>query len=137
MIFVVDSSVALSWIYLDELSPATLTISRMVSESGAWAPSIWRLEIANSLYFSVRRGRIDVAFRNQAIEDLSKLNISIDEETDEFAWTTTLDFSDRFRLTLYDACYLELASRRSLPLATLDKDLRKAAQALDIPLLGI
>ena len=45
--------------------------------------------------------------------------------------------ADRFRLTLYDACYLELAQRRALPLATLDKDLRKAAKTLDIPLLGV
>lgn len=42
-----------------------------------------------------------------------------------------------FRLTLYDACYLELAQRRGLPLATLDTDLREAAKTLDIPLLGV
>ena len=45
--------------------------------------------------------------------------------------------TDRFELTLYDSCYLELAQRRGLPLATLDKDLRKAAKALDIALLGV
>jgi predicted nucleic acid-binding protein len=30
-------------------------------------------------------------------------------------------------MTPYDAAYLELALRRHLPLATLDKDLRRAA----------
>jgi len=30
-------------------------------------------------------------------------------------------------LTVYDACYLELARREGLPLATLDKSLRAAA----------
>lgn len=137
MTFVVDSSVALAWTYLDELTPATRQLSRTVSETGAWVPSIWPLEIANSLYFSMRRRRIDLAFRDQALEDLLKLNVSVDTQTDRFAWTTTLSLSDRFDLTVYDACYLELAQRRALPLATLDKDLHKAAKALDIPLLGV
>jgi predicted nucleic acid-binding protein len=137
MALVIDSSLTLAWIYLDELTPTTLRLSQSVSKTGAWVPSIWRLEIANSLSFSVRRRRIDRAFRDQAVEDLSRLAISVDTATDEFAWTTTLALSDRFGLTMYDACYLELAQRRSLPLATLDKDLRKAAKAFDIPLLGV
>jgi predicted nucleic acid-binding protein len=53
-----------------------------------------------------------------------------------FAWSDTLELSDRFRLTLYDACYLELAQRRNLPLATLDGDLRAAGDALGIEMLG-
>jgi predicted nucleic acid-binding protein len=36
----------------------------------------------------------------------------------------------------YDAGYLELALRRHLPLASLDDDLRQAAIALGIPVLG-
>jgi predicted nucleic acid-binding protein len=43
--------------------------------------------------------------------------------------------SERFSLTLYDAAYPELAQRRGLPLATLDRDLRTAAPALNIELL--
>ena len=39
-------------------------------------------------------------------------------------------------LTVYDAAYLELAQRRSLPLATLDVPLRVAAGALGLSLLG-
>jgi predicted nucleic acid-binding protein len=137
MALVIDSSLTLAWIYLDELTPTTLQLSKSISETGAWVPSIWRLEIANSLYFSVRRRRIDRAFRDRAIEDLSRLAISVDAATGEFAWSTTLALSDRFGLTMYDACYLELAQRRGLPLATLDKDLRRAAKSLDVPLLGI
>jgi predicted nucleic acid-binding protein len=137
MALVIDSSLTLAWIYLDELTPTTLRLSQSISETGAWVPSIWRLEIANSLYFSVRRRRIDRAFRDRAVEDFSRLAISVDTATDEFAWTTTLALSDRFGLTMYDACYLELAQRRALPLATLDNDLRKAAKALDIQVLGI
>jgi predicted nucleic acid-binding protein len=45
--------------------------------------------------------------------------------------------ADRFRLTLYDAAYLELAQRTSLPLASLDAELGGAARALGVPLLGV
>ncbi|TMJ04946.1 MAG: type II toxin-antitoxin system VapC family toxin [Alphaproteobacteria bacterium] len=137
MALVIDSSLTLAWIYLDELTPATLELSESISETGAWVPSIWRLEVANSLHVNIRRRRIDRAFRDRAIEDLSRLTISVDAATDELAWTATLALSDQFGLTMYDACYLELAQRRALPLATLDKDLRKAAKALGILLLGV
>jgi predicted nucleic acid-binding protein len=39
-------------------------------------------------------------------------------------------------LTFYEAAYLELAKREALPLATLDRDLEKAATAEGVALLG-
>ena len=62
--------------------------------------------------------------------------ISVDSETDAHAWTTALRLSESFGLTLYDAAYVELTRRRSLPLATLDQEMRAAAHALAIRLLG-
>jgi predicted nucleic acid-binding protein len=44
--------------------------------------------------------------------------------------------ADQFQLTVYDAAYLELAQRRLLPLASLDIELRGAAQAAGVELLG-
>jgi predicted nucleic acid-binding protein len=41
----------------------------------------------------------------------------------------------RYRLTAYDAAYLELALRRGLALATFDTDLIAAAQDAAIPRL--
>lgn len=51
-------------------------------------------------------------------------------------WSRTLELADLHRLTMYDATYLELALRLSLQLATLDEDLRQAAQREGIPQLG-
>jgi len=45
--------------------------------------------------------------------------------------------ADKHSLTVYDATYLELALRRFLPLASLDQELRRAAQAENVSLLGI
>ena len=47
----------------------------------------------------------------------------------------TLRLAIRHELTHYDAAYLELALRRNLPLATLDKDLRRAARAENVKLV--
>ena len=85
---------------------------------------------------AIRRKRIDAIFDNDALVKLSAMPITVDTETDLHAWTTALCLSERFGLTLYDAAYLELAQRRDLPLATLDSDLRAAARALSVRLLG-
>jgi predicted nucleic acid-binding protein len=52
-------------------------------------------------------------------------------------WGATLRLAERHRLTLYDAVYLELALRRALPLATLETELRAAAKAEGVKLLGV
>lgn len=136
MTFVLDSSAALAWVYPDELTPSLAQLSERVSETGAWVPTLWRLEIGNNLHLAARRGRINREQRDKILEDLEGLNIVTDADTQTFAWTTTLRLAERYRLTLYDACYLELAQRLQLPLATLDQDLRRAAGALGLELLG-
>ena len=79
---------------------------------------------------------MSVAQRTAAIEALGQLPIEIDSETLTKIWTDTLALADKMRLTVYDACYLELAQRRRLPLATFDKELRAAAAKLGVPVLA-
>jgi len=107
-----------------------------VAEAGAVVPALWRLEVLNGLQVAVRRGRISIAYRNASLTDLSSLVIAIDPGTNHQAWSATLQLCDRFGLTPYDAAYLELAQRRRLPLATLDGELVRAAQAENVPLVG-
>ena len=136
MSLVLDSSATLAWLYRDEVSDSIRRIFDLISTDGAWVPSLWRLEVANGLQIGIRRRRIDASYRSAALADLSKYDITIDQETDSFAWTTTLQLADRCGLTLYDAAYLELALRRHLPLATLDQPLRAAATVVGVALLG-
>lgn len=136
MSLVLDSSVTLAWLFSDEVTPATQMVFDIVVAKRAWVPSLWRLEVANSLQTGVRRGRISAAFRDASLTDLALLSIVVDLETDTFAWSATLRLAERYQLTLYDAAYLELAQRLDVPLATLDLDLRAAATAIDVSLLG-
>jgi predicted nucleic acid-binding protein len=85
---------------------------------------------------AVRRQRIDAAFRDASIADLRSLAIAVDPETDQRACGTTLMLAERWQLTLYDAAYLELAQRLSLPLASLDQELCAAGGALGVALFG-
>jgi predicted nucleic acid-binding protein len=107
-----------------------------VSQEGAVVPSLWRIEVANALQIATRRGRIDAGYRDASIADLAIMDTVVDAEGDRHVWSTTLNLADRFRLTLYDAVYLELAQRLALPLASLDRQLREAGGALGLTLLG-
>ena len=137
MSLVLDSSATLAWIYSDATTNPIRRLFEAVGEEGAVVPALWRLEIANSLTVAIRRGRIEANFRRAALTDLALLDIAIDDQTDVHAWGETLRVADSFELTVYDAAYLELAQRRNLPLATLDGELRAAAKALGIRLLGM
>ena len=137
MSLVLDSSVTLAWVYAIETTDAISNVFAQIIESGAWVPALWRLEVANVLEMGVRKGRADATFRDAALADLALLPITVDRETDRQAWGATAKLAARHRLTLYGAAYLELARRRCLPLATLDHELRAAATAEDIILLGV
>ena len=136
MSLVVDSSATLAWVYGDETTDAICEVFARLTERGAWVPALWRLEVANVLEMGVRRGRHDAAFRDATLADLALFPISVDPETDRQAWGPTVRLAERHRLTLYDAAYLELAQRRGLPLATLNTELRNAASAEGVILLG-
>jgi predicted nucleic acid-binding protein len=134
---VLHSSVTLAWVYSAEATEEVAGVFARVVESGAWVPALWRMEVANVLEMGVRKGRSDATFRDEALADLALLPITVDPETDRQAWGATAKLAARHRLTLYDAEYLELARRRCLPLATLDSELRVAATAEDVSLLGL
>lgn len=137
MSLVLDSSITVARVFPDEWTPEILRIFDEDVIFGAWVPGIWRIEIANVLTLSVRRGRMTQVRRDEAFNDLEILPIVIDPQTGDRVWQETTALADRHRLTVYDATYLELALRKSLPLATLDRELRLAAQAEGITLLGL
>lgn len=137
MSLVIDSSVTLSWCFHDERTDAATSLLHRVGETGAVVPGLWRLEVVNGLQMAVRRERIDAAYRDATLADLRSLPIEVDPETDRMAWSGILQLADRFRLTSYDAAYLELAQRRALPLASLDKALQAAAREAGVTVIGL
>lgn len=137
MSLVLDGSVTLAWCIEDERTPALIRLLQRVAKHGAIVPAIWRLEVANGLRTAVKRGRIHVVERDGHLADFAGMNIITDSETDRYAWTTTQRLAERFDLTPYDASYLELAQRLSLPLATLDTALRGAAKRAAVDVVAL
>ncbi|MDE1149999.1 MAG: type II toxin-antitoxin system VapC family toxin [Azospirillaceae bacterium] len=137
MTIVLDSSATMVWVFPDEDTDVAVTLFEHVVREGAVVPSLWKLEVANTLLSAERRGRIDKEFREAAVTDLEAMPIMIDGETSAHAWRTTLDLAASHRLTVYDAAYLELALRNNMALATLDKELARAADELGLTVIGV
>jgi predicted nucleic acid-binding protein len=134
--FVLDCSVTMAWLFHDEATPATTDLLRRLSTETALVPSWWFIEVVNVIAAAERRGRIVPAQSNAFIADLGTLDIEQDDQGPNRALAHLLPLCRRHRLTSYDALYLDLAMRRGLPLATLDKSLRKTAKKLGVKLLG-
>ncbi|MGH7249072.1 MAG: type II toxin-antitoxin system VapC family toxin, partial [Pseudomonadota bacterium] len=124
-----------TWCFEDEASPDTDTLFERVRDHGAIVPGVWHLEVSNVLLRAEKRGRIsegDVALRLGLIADLP---ISVDQETAARSLREILALARVQQLTTYDAAYLELAVRRSLPLMTKDGELAGAAKRLGVAVL--
>jgi predicted nucleic acid-binding protein len=134
---VLHSSVARAWVYADETTSTMLELFDEIRIHGAWVPGLWRWEIANVLHLNVRRGRHDAEFRDGAVATLAMLPLKVDAEADRQVWATALRLAERYGLTVYDSAYLEIAARRKIPLATLDRQLREAAVKEGVAFLGL
>ena len=126
---VIDNSVFLSWCLGDEDDATATHAMQRVADEGGVVPRIWWYELRNALVMNERRGRISSQQVSDTLGDSLALGISIDDEHDG---ALLLDLARSHDLTVYDAAYLEVAVRRSLPLATLDRRLRKAGEAIGI-----
>lgn len=128
---------ALAWCFADEQEPYAVAVLRLLENRAAIVPSVWPLEVANAFVIAERRGRLQAARTAELIAEIAKLGIQVDSHTSSQAWKETLTLARRYGLSVYDAAYLELAIRESLPLATLDQALAKVARRVKLPDLGI
>lgn len=136
MSFVLDCSVTMTWLFEHEATQDTDELLGKLSGPGkAIVPNHWALEVSNVLLGAERSKKKTPADTTLFLNLLSKLAIESDIHTEHHATTTTLALGRRHQLSSYDAAYLELAMRLGLPLASLDRSLRKAAQAEGISVL--
>jgi predicted nucleic acid-binding protein len=133
---VLDASVVLAWCFDDEATSATREVLGRLDTDSAIAPSLLPLEIANVLALAERRKRISPGRVAGFVELIDTLAIEMEEQTSARILHDVLNLARAEVLTAYDACYLELAMRLGLPLASKDVALRQAATRLGVPLLG-
>ena len=137
MNFVLDASVALCWLMGDGVATARAyamgVLEAMKSEDNrAIVPVVWNLEVANVIAKAEQKGLLVEAQSEAFLEMLSGLDIDVDSDTVATALSDTLQIARRYRLSAYDASYMELSLRAGIPLAALDQDLNKAARRAGI-----
>jgi predicted nucleic acid-binding protein len=129
--FVLDNSVAMCWLQNDgrpvDVAYA-LKVLDALKTTPAVVPNLWALEAANVVAKAEAKGLVNEARTQAFVATLTRLNITTDKATADHALGETLNLARRYKLSAYDAAYLELAMREALPLATLDADLEKAAK---------
>jgi predicted nucleic acid-binding protein len=130
--FVLDGSVTMAWYFKDEMNDYANAVRDGMDQSQAVVPSLWPLEVANTVVMGERRKRSTPAQAATWLSFLSVLPIVVDSETTARAWGDTLNLARAHNLSAYDAAYLELAMRRGLPIATLDDKLKTAAAVVGV-----
>lgn len=139
MSLVLDNSVAMRWCFGDgkpEALDYAAKVARKLRTDSARVPAIWGLEVANVLARAESRGELTVDTSDEFLVLLKSMRIEVDPSTANHALADTLDLARRHNLSAYDAAYLELALRETLPLASLDADLRAACSKAGGTLFG-
>jgi predicted nucleic acid-binding protein len=135
-VLVLDASVTVSWCFPDRRSAFTTRVLRELSNGFAVVPGLWALEVANALAVAERKGYLGAAHLATFLRDLADLPKQVEHHLPEQAFGRVLELARSSKLSTYDACYLELAQRMGLPLATLDEALKRAAKKADVALVG-
>jgi predicted nucleic acid-binding protein len=135
MAFVLDCSVTLSWLLPDERGAATDKLFDALERTTAVAPAIWPYEVANALLVAQRRARIGDDDLLRVRRALAVLPIEVETVASDHVLNAVSEVGRQLDITCYDAAYVELATRRRLPLATLDARLRKACAAVRVEVL--
>ncbi len=125
----------MAWCFEDEATAYTDAILASLGEPHAIVvPPLWHYEVVNVVLQAVRRNRISAAKAREFVDSLAGFTIQVEEGSSR-VFESVYELAVQYRLTSYDAAYLELALRRNLPLATLDEDLKLAAIAAGVALL--
>jgi predicted nucleic acid-binding protein len=134
--FVLDVSACMPWCCEDEITPGSEQMLEWAIEgSELHVPSLWVWEILNVVGVTIRRRRITGDRGSEFLALLATLNVKIDPPPRVTDFPRLHILANSHELTAYDVAYLDLAKRLSLPLATRDDDLRKAALAEGIAVL--
>jgi predicted nucleic acid-binding protein len=136
MPFVLDASCALALAF-DEPSLVQIPdLRHRIVSQGVYVPPLWKWEMANAMISAARRSPEDMDTVMAQLYVFERLPIAIDDGSLEGAWGATSVLAVKHKLTAYDAAYLEISLRRSLPVATFDTALARAARAEGVEVIA-
>ncbi len=133
--FVLDNSVAMRWLLETEKTSDQSyaeSVLKSLMDSDSLVPNLWHLEATNVLLVAEKQLDASPGEIESFISQLENLPIHVDPLTSHQSFNRTFALARIYKLSSYDAAYLELAIREGLPLATLDKNLIKAAKKTNV-----
>ena len=133
--FVADASVAIGWVHPAQATKQTAAMLEAIANGATLeVPALWSLEVASALLVLVRRRKLADDERQAAVGWLRGLRVRVDHDMSALAFSRLSELAAAHRLSVYDAAYLELATRRRLVLGCKDGPLRAAARQAGVSL---
>lgn len=133
-LFVVDSSVAIGWLFDEQSDEYTEASLDALAGGHGLAPRWLGVEILNVLLSLERRKRLSAGQAVDLLRHLQHLPVRVHDSAASLFELHAL--AARYRLTSYDVLYLEAALATGLPLATRDRALRQAADECGVGVWG-
>lgn len=132
--FVLDAAVPAAWLLYNSSTKYTRDVLSRLIRSVAVVPESWFVDLAHCLRLAEDTGETTAPQVDRFLAGLPSFSILIDDETTYRAWGDTLTLARAHQVAAADAAYLELARRLSLPLATINPTLTRAAASANVPL---
>jgi predicted nucleic acid-binding protein len=130
--FVLDASVAVAWFVRKQATAYTDRVRARAKREPLHVPAVWPLEVSNALLVLQRRGNISGNAAKTAADLLGDLVVTVHQ--DRLTIPELLTFAAKYRLSAYDASYLDLALSLRLPLACRDGPLQSALSSAGVRL---
>lgn len=130
-VFVLDNSVSIRWLLESNKKSDQVyaeSVLKSLIDSEALIPNLWHLEASNVLLEAEKRKEVGTGEVERFISQLENLPLRVDAFTYQQSLNRIMVLARSYKLSSYDAAYLELALREGLPLATLDREMIKAAR---------
>ena len=131
MELVLDASAALAWL-VERVDAAEAQLAdevlRAIQAHEATVPALWFPEVANGILVAERRGGVSHSTSASFVGLVNALPIVEDATRPSAVQATVLMLARSYKLTSYDATYLELVLRTGGELATFDRHLADAVR---------
>lgn len=140
MKLVVDNSVAMRWLFADGSEADRQyanEVAALVETAEVHVPALFVTEAANVISRALKAGVITAQESQSRFDLLNAMQANIDPIESTHSTMTLAIQAFELGLSAYDASYLLLAQKLGCPLATLDKDLRRAAKNCGVEIAGV
>ena len=137
MSYIFDASFVGAIVIPDEYNPRVSKIQADIGEEETiFVPQLLWYEIANIFSKLIRSKRYNYDEVLRFFPLLSAIRLDTDSETGPHYSQQLLRLCNEYKLSSYDASYLELAERKGAVLCTLDSALAAAAHKRGVGVLG-